>query len=232
MALTKQQKMDMIYDVELRLAKEELAEQYMRDIKTIENSKKPMRTLKGMIEKDMPFGTAIEKPEQSNIVAGQTLHQYQRDEWHNLNEQHFKELKSLNLNADLQKFTAQKQEELEQLLARHERDRDRVEKSDNPLEEEQAIVHSYENLPDPEIMARLRQKMSHLTSEEKELMEQSEIAAKTPFSKLGLDSKTEWEFIGLETLAMRNAENKHLNIKEHFENAKSMSNDNDMGMER
>ena len=40
MALTKQQKWDMIYDVELRLAKEELAEQYVKNLNAIENSDK------------------------------------------------------------------------------------------------------------------------------------------------------------------------------------------------
>ena len=229
MALTKQQKWDMIYDVELRLAKEELAEQYVKNLNAIENSKKPLRTLKDIIQKDAPPVVDIE---QEKIIAGQALSEYQRDEWHNLNEQHFEELKAISLNVDSQELVSEQQEELKQLLARHGRDRDRVEKSENPLEEEQAVLHSYENLPDPELMVRLRQKMSHLTSEEKELMEQSEIAAKTPFKKDGLDSKTQWEFIGFESLVMQGAEKRDFNIQKDFENAQTMSNDHDMGMER
>ena len=44
MALTKQQKWDMIHDVELRLAKEELAERHIKNVKAIENSDKPLHT--------------------------------------------------------------------------------------------------------------------------------------------------------------------------------------------
>ena len=95
-----------------------------------------------------------------------------------------------------------------------------------------AILYSYQNLPDPELMARLRHKMSHLTNEEKELMEQLEEATKTPFNKSGMDSKIQWEFIGFETLSMRDANKRDFNIQKDFENAQSMSNDHDMGMER
>lgn len=200
MALTKQQKWDMIYDVELRLAKEELAEQYVKDLDAIENSKKPLRTLKDIAQKDT---SPVVNIEQENIIAGKALSEYQRDEWYNLNEHHFNELKAISLNVDSQELVVEQQEELKQLLARHGRDRDRIEQSETPLEEEQAILYSYENIPDPELMARLRQKMDHQTSEEKELLEQSEIAAKTPFKKDGLDSKTQWEFIGFESLVMR-----------------------------
>ena len=229
MALTKQQKMDMIYDVELRLAKEELAEQYVKNLHAIENSKKPLRTLKDIVQKDTPVKVDTE---QEKAIAGQALSDYQRDEWHNLSEHHFEELKAINLNVDSQKLVSEQQEELKQLLARHGRDRDRVEKSETPLEEEQAVLHAYENLPDPELMARLRQKMGHLTSEEKELMVQSEEAVKTPYRKDGLDSKTQWEFIGFESLVMRDAEKRDFNIQKDFENAQAMSNDHDMGMER
>jgi hypothetical protein len=228
MALTKQQKFDMIYDVELRLAKEELAEQYVKNLNAIENSKKPLRTLKDIAQKDTPVKVDTE---QENAIAGKALSDYQRDEWHNLSEHHFEELKAISLNVDSQELVVEQQEELKQLLARHGRDRYRVEQSETPLEEEQAVLHAYENLPDPEIMARLRQKMSHLTSEEKELMEQSEEAVKTPFKKDGLDSKTQWEFIGFESLTMKNAEKRDFNIQKDFENAQSMSNDHDMGME-
>ena len=49
----------------------------------------------------------------------------------------------------------------------------------------------------------MKQESYHQTSEDKELLEQSEEAVKTPFKKSGMDSKTQWEFIGLESLAMR-----------------------------
>jgi len=156
MALTKQQKWDMIYDVELRLAKEELAEQYVKNLNTIENSKKPLRTLQEIV---------------------------------------------------------------------HGREQDRAEKSENQLEDEQTIT-------DPEFATNLKQEPYHQTSEDKELLEQSEIAAKTPFKKDGLDSKTQWEFIGIESLAMRDAAKRDFNIQKDFENAQSMANDHDMGMER
>lgn len=226
MALTKQQKFDMIYDVELRLAKEELAEQYLKNLNAIESSKKPLRTLQQIV---------------------------------------------------------------------HGRDQDRAEKSENQFEDEQTVS-------EPEVPTNPKQESYQQTSEDKELLEQSEEAAKTPFKKDGLDSKTQWEFIGLESLAIRESvpketsrrgvteeqmhafreehyggrydaletlrkhsqENGHvteeqlnqfnedlglsqlraqdilrgtkgreveLNLQEHFENAQSMSNDHDMGME-
>ena len=229
MTLSKQQKWDMIHDVELRLAKEELVERHIKNMKAIENSEKPLRTLKDIVQKDTPPVVDIEK---EKYVAGQALRDYQRDEWHNLNERHFEELKAINLNADSQEFVAGQQEELKQLLWRHGCDRDRVEKSETPLEDEHAILYSYENSVDPELMARLRQKMSHLTAEEKELMEQSEEAVKTPFKKDGLDSKTQWEFIGFESLVRQNVGKRDLNIQKDFENAQAISNDHDMGMER
>jgi hypothetical protein len=229
MALTKQQKMDMIYDVELRLAKEELAEQHLRNIKALEDSEKPLRTLKNIIGQDTPPVMEIEK---MHVVAGQALSEYQRDEWQDLSERHFEELEAISVNVDARDLVEKQQTELKQLLARHGHDRGRVEQSEIPLEEEQAIVLSYQNTPDAESMARMKQNITHLTSEEKELMEQSEEATKTPFEKSGLDSKSKWEFIGLETLAMREAGNNGSNIQKDFENAQTMSNDHDMGMER
>lgn len=242
MTLTKQQKTDMIFDVELRLAKEELAEQYVKNLKTIENSKKPLRTLKNIDQKDTP---PIMEVEQEKYIVRQALSEYQRDEWHNLNERHFDELKLLSSDADLHGFAEQNQEELKQLLARHGRDRDRIEKSKTPLEEEQAILYSYDNDLDPGIMARLKQKTVPLTNEEKQLLEQSEEAVKTPFKKSGMGSKSQWEFIGLETQAMREnvpkSTNRHIateekklefNLQEHFENTQSMPHDHDMDMER
>ena len=228
MALTKQQKMDMIYDVELRLAKEELAEQHLRNIKAIEESEKPMRTLKGIFGDTPP----VVEVEQVNIIAGQALSEYQRDEWHSLSERHFEELKAISINVDAHELVEQQQEELKQLLARHGHDRSRVEQSETPLEEEQAIILSYQNTPDAESLARMKQNANHLTSEEKELLEQSEEAVKTRSEKPGLDSKTQWEFIGFESLVMRNADKKDFNIQKDFENARAMSNDHDMGMER
>lgn len=229
MALTKQQKMDMIYDVELRLAKEELAEQHLRNIKAIEDSDKPLRTLKSIVGQDTP---PVVEVETMHVVAGQALSEYQRDEWHSLNEQHFEELKLLSADANLQSFAEKNKAELDELLTRHGNDRDRVEQSEHPLEEEQAILLSYQNTPDAESLARMKQNINHLTSEEKELLEQSEEAVRTRSEKPGLDSKTQWEFIGLETLAMREAGSRDFNIQKDFENAKAMSNDLDMGMER
>lgn len=230
MALTKQQKMDMIYDVELRLAKEELAEQHLRNIKAIEDSEKPLRTLKNIMGHDTPPVVEVEK---MHVVAGQALSEHQRDEWHDLSERHFEELKAISVNVDAHDLVEKQQAELKQLLTHHSHDRGRVEQSETPLEEEQAILMSYQNTPDQKSMAQMKQQdANHLSSEERELMEQSEEATKTPFEKSGLDSKTKWEFIGLQTLAMREAGNRGSNIQKDFENAKGMSNDHDMGMER
>jgi len=182
MTLTKQQKMDMIYDVELRLAKEELAERYVKNLNEIENSNKPLRTLQEIVEKDAPLVTEIVRAEH----AGQALSDVQRDEWHDLNERHFEELNSLGYNANLEEFSLRKQEELNQLLARHGKDRDTVEKSDNPLETERTILERYKNTPE------------YNTGEKQE------------------------------TLAKRDATEMDFDIQKHFENAQSMSNDNDM----
>ncbi|MBL1294529.1 MAG: hypothetical protein COB61_011760 [Thiotrichales bacterium] len=232
MALTKQQKWDMIRDVELRLAKEELAEQYVKNMKAIENSDKPLRTLKDIVQKDAPPVTEIDIPEKDNALAGQALHDYQTGEWFDLNRRHFEEFESLDPNADLEDFENKAQEEWGRLEAKHKQEWNTLENSDTPLEAEQAVLYSYENTPDPEIMARLRQKMSHLTSAEKELMEQSEIAVKTPSEKPGLDSKTQWQFIGFESLVRENAGKRDLNIQKDFENAQAMSNDHGTSMER
>ena len=72
MTLTKQQKMDMIFDVELRLAKEELAEQYVKNLKTIENSKKPLRTLGDIVKKNTPESNA-KKLWLSRIFRSETI---------------------------------------------------------------------------------------------------------------------------------------------------------------
>ncbi len=111
-------------------------------------------------------------------------------------------------------------------------DRDRIEQSDNPFETERAILLSYQNTPDPETMDRMRQNVNHLTSEEKELLKQSEEAVRTSSSKAGLDSLNQWKFIGMETLATQRAAKRDFNIQKDFENANAMSNDHDMGMER
>ncbi|MGH1377184.1 MAG: hypothetical protein ACRBB3_00010 [Alphaproteobacteria bacterium] len=63
MTLTKQQKLDMIRDVELRIAKEELAEMHIRNMKAIEESDQPLRTLKNIIN-DQPL---IAEKEQGTI---------------------------------------------------------------------------------------------------------------------------------------------------------------------
>ena len=229
MALTKQQKMDMIYDVELRLAKEELAEQYIRNIKAVEDSEKPLRTLKSIVDKVTPPIVEIER---ESSVAGHSLAEHQRDEWHSLNERHFEELKLLSADADLHGFAEQNKAELNELLEHHGRDRDRVEQSDNPFETERAILLSYQNTPEPEAMDRMRQNVNHLTSEEKELLEQSEEAVRTSSTKAGLDSLSQWKFIGMETLATQRVAKRDFDIQRDFENAKAMTNDHDMGMER
>lgn len=62
MSLSKQQKLDMIRDVELRLAKEELAERYLKHINQLENSDKPLRTLLEIIEGEQQPAKDIETP--------------------------------------------------------------------------------------------------------------------------------------------------------------------------
>lgn len=233
MALTKEQKFNMIRDVELRLAKEELAERHIKNMEAIENSDTPLRTLREIVDKNVPPVQEVAIAKKESVVAGQALRARQRDEWHSLNEQHFEELKSLSPNSDLKAFAAQKQAELENLLARHGRDIDRVEKSDTPLEDERAILYSYKHLPNQEIMAQqLKQETFSLTDEDKELFEQSEEAVNTPFRKDGLDSLTEWEFYGLEILAMHDAAKNNINVQEQFENARSMSTAHNTDMER
>lgn len=240
MTLTKQQKRDMIYDLELRLAKEELVEQHIKNMTAIEKSAKPMQTAKNIIRENsqLPISNK-ELP-----IAGHALHQYQQDQWHDLSERQFEALKSLPPTADLGIFADKKQSELEALLKHQRQDIERVKNSPHPLETEQAILHSHDNILDPEIMAQLKQKFDRQSVAEKGLLEQSEIATKIPFKKDGLDSKTQWEFIGLETLARRDntpketgkhnvtEEQTDLNLQEHFSNAQSMSNDHGMGMER
>ncbi|PCI54060.1 MAG: hypothetical protein COB36_11175 [Alphaproteobacteria bacterium] len=236
MALTKQQKLDMIYDLELRLAKEELVEQHVKNMAAIESSEKPMQTAKNIIGGNPPPLIEVNMPAKENALAGRALHQHQRDQWHNLSERQFEELKSLPENSDIEAFADKKQSELETLLKQQRQDIDRVEKSEQPLETEQAILHSYDNALAPEIMANMKQKFYRQSSEEKELLEQSEIATKTPFKKDGLDSKTQWEFSGLETQAMRKnvteEQQVDFNLQEHFDNAQSMFSDHGMEMER
>ena len=46
-----------------------------------------------------------------------------------------------------------------------------------------------------------------------------------------MDSKSQWEFNGIETLARQAMAKEGFDLQDRFENAQSMSNDNDMGME-
>ena len=112
--------------------------------------------------------------------------------------------------------------------------------NDQPLiaEEERGDIHNNDMPLKPEILASTKQKPYQPTNEEKELLEQSKTATQTPFIKDGLDSKTQWTFTGLETISVNEntkaAEKPHLdfNLQEHFDNAKSMFSNHDMGMER
>jgi len=156
MTLTKQQKLDMIYDVELRLAKEELAEQYVKNMSALENSDKPLRTLQEIV---------------------------------------------------------------------HGYDRSKDEFSQNLTKEAHVSPANFEQTE------YVQQNIYQQTSEDKELLEQSEIAAKPPFNKSSLDSKSQWEFTGIETLARQAMAKEGFDLQDQFENAQSMSNDNDMGME-
>ncbi len=90
MALTKQQKFDMIYDVELRLAKEELAEQYVKNLNAIESSKKPLRTLQDIIhgrdqdraeksENQLEDQQTISEPEFATNMKQESYHQTSED---------------------------------------------------------------------------------------------------------------------------------------------------------
>ena len=160
MTLTKQQKLDMIYDVELRLAKEELAEQYVKNMNALENSDKPLRTLQEIV------------------------HGYDRSK-----------------------------DELSQNLTK--------EAHVNPANFDNTFEHT----------EYVQQNIYQQTSEDKELLEQSAIAAKAPLNKSSLDSKSQWEFTGIETLARQAMAKEGFDLQDQFENAQSMSNDNDMGME-
>lgn len=163
MALSKQQKLDMLHKVELRLAKEELAEQYIQDIAALENSKHPMTTLKNMMQNNpAPAITVLEQ----TPATGQALLNHQRDHWHDLNEHHSNQLAALTSHDDITALKAQQKDELDHLLACQQRDRETVEKSDAPLEQEQAILHSYENAITPEILARMKQEKDHQNIEE------------------------------------------------------------------
>ncbi len=73
-----------------------------------------------------------------------------------------------------------------------------------------------------------------LTKQEKldQLLEKSKAAANTPIKKSGLDSLSQWEFEGLEILAMRNTAINGFNIQKDFEDAQVMSQNDDLGMER
>lgn len=152
MSLSKQQKLDMIRDVELRLAKEELAERYLKHINQIECSDKPLRTLMEIIEGKQQAETEIEAP------------------------------------------------------------------------------HIQEEVSPFEVMDKLQQKSGLQSAEELALLERFGEAAKEPFRKPAMDSLSQWEFIGLEHLAMRERVSNDTNIQEHYENAQAMANENDLGM--
>jgi hypothetical protein len=152
MSLSKQQKLDMIRDVELRLAKEELAERYLKHINQIENSDKPLRTLMEIIE-------GKQQPET--------------------------EIKAPHIQAEVSPF---------------------------------------------EVMEKLQQKSGLQSAEELALLERFGEAAKAPFRKPAMDSLSQWEHIGLENLVMREHVSNDIDIQEHYENAQSMSNENDLGV--
>lgn len=152
MSLSKQQKLDMIHDVELRLAKEELAERYLRHINQLEHSDKPLRTLLEIMEGEQQQTHDIETP-------------YIREE-----------------------------------------------------------ISSFE------VMEKLQRESGLQSAEDLALMEQWKEAAKTPHRKHGMDSLTQWEHIGIENQAMREGLSNDIDIQEHYENAQSMANDNDIGL--
>ncbi len=122
-----------------------------------------------------------------------------------------------------------------------------LENSDKPLRTLQEIVHGHDRSKDElsqnltkeahvnpanfEHTEYVQQNIYQQTSEDKELLQQSEIAAKTSFNKSGMDSKSQWEFTGIETLARQAMAKEGFDLQDQFENAQSMSNDNDMGME-
>ena len=162
MSLSKQQKLDMIRDVELRLAKEELAERYLKHINQIKNSDKPLRTLMEIIEGKQQSETEIKAP------------------------------------------------------------------------------HIQEEVSPFEIMDKIQKKSGLQSAEDLALLEKfGEVwrslekfgeAAKAPFRKPAMDSLSQWEFIGLENLAMREAASNDITIQEHYENAHAMANGNDLGV--
>ena len=231
MTLTKQQKFDMIRDVELRLAKEELAEQYVKNMSALENSDKPLRTLQELTQKDAQSDLQIDTPEQKSMIAEIMLHYHQRDQWHDLSERNYEELKSLGKNADLESFAFNKQKELDQLLTIHRREMDKVEQSENHMQTARGIIHGFDSAPSPEIMNGRTQETDQLTNEDKELLELSEIAAKAPFNKASMDSKSQWEFTGIETLARQEMAKEQFGLQDLSDNSQNLSNDNDMGME-
>ena len=140
----------------------------------------------------------------------------------------------------------------EELAEMHIRNMKAIEDSDQPLrtlksiindqplitEKEQSAIYNNAKSPEPETLASPKQKTYQPTNEDKELLEQSKTATQTPFVKDGLDSKTQWTFTGLEAISVNEntkaAKEQHLdfNLQEHFDNAKSMLVDHDMGMER
>ncbi len=68
MTLTKQQKLDMIRDVELSIAKEELAEAHIKNMAELEKSDHPMRTLKDIITKTAPAIQEISIAEKESVT--------------------------------------------------------------------------------------------------------------------------------------------------------------------
>ncbi len=141
----------------------------------------------------------------------------------------------------------------EELAEMHIKNMKAIEDSDQPLrtlknivndqpsiaEQEQGAIYDNAKSPNPEILAATKQKTYQPTNEEKKLLEQSKTATQTPFVKDGLDSKTQWTFTGLEKISVnentpKTEKDQHFdfNLQEHFDNAKSMFNDRNMGMER
>lgn len=80
MSLSKQQKLDMIRDVELRLATEELAERYLKHINQLENSDKPLRTLLEIMEGEQQQTHDIETPNiQEEVSPFEIMERLQRE---------------------------------------------------------------------------------------------------------------------------------------------------------
>ncbi len=242
MTLTKQQKLDMIRDVELRLAKEELAEQYLKNVQAIENSDKPLRTLQGIVDKNTPSDQENVAPKKESVIAGHELVNLHRQQWHDITKDYYNDVSRTNLRYhdgfiskdtmlnEFQIFTFAHSMQTSVLAKQQAKELEQVKLSDKPLETEQAIISEYDVNPD--LLQQMKAKLDHQSKEDKELLKQSGIAVKTPFKKDDLDSKTQREFIGLETQTMRDAGKQDINMQEHFENAQTMSADHDMGMER